>query len=117
MFETRLFLLQFATIWSISLYAVYAAPLFAIVMYQRSHLLAENISCLSKLAAGASALLFASLVARGYSRANTPDYVKFVETLNEAHLNYNARTKQELHKYEFEFSAWPVDFDVSKLKE
>ncbi|XP_020283277.1 protein ABHD16A isoform X2 [Pseudomyrmex gracilis] len=108
---------SFATIWSIGLYAVYAAPLFAIVMYQRSHLLAENMSCLSKLAAGASALLIASLAARGYSRANTPEYVKFVETLNEAHLNYNAKTKQELHKYEFEFSAWPVDFDVSKFKD
>lgn len=76
----------------------------------------DNASCLSKLAAGAGALLVASLAARGYSRVNNPVYVKFVETLNEANLHYNASTKQELHKYDFEFWAWPVDFDVSELK-
>lgn len=105
--------MQFAAIWSISLYAV---PLIATFMYQRSYSLTDNVFCLSKLAAGAGALLIASLAARGYSRVNNPVYVKFIETLNEVHLHYNERTKQELHKYDFEFWAWPVDFDISELK-
>lgn len=115
LYEFTLFLhcLQFAAIWSIGLYAV---PLIATFMYQRSYSLTDNVFCLSKLAAGAGALLIASLAARGYSRVNNPVYVKFIETLNEAHLQYNERTKQELHKYDFEFWAWPVDFDISELK-
>jgi len=111
--QVVLALLQFAAIWSISLYAVPVIAIFA--MCQRGYSLTDNVSYLSKLAAGAGALLVASLAARGYSRVNNPVYVKFVETLNEAHLHYNASTKQELHKYDFEFWAWPVDFDVSKL--
>ncbi|XP_012228848.1 phosphatidylserine lipase ABHD16A isoform X2 [Linepithema humile] len=105
--------ISFAAIWSISLYAV---PLIATFMYQRSYSLTDNVSCLSKLAAGAGALLVASLAARGYSRVNNPVYTKFVQTLNEAHLQYNNKTKQELHKYDFEFWAWPVEFDLSQLK-
>ncbi|XP_018367776.1 PREDICTED: protein ABHD16A isoform X1 [Trachymyrmex cornetzi] len=106
--------ISFATIWSISLYAVPVIAMFA--MYQRGYSLTDNVSCLSKLAAGAGAFLVASLAARGYSRVNNPVYVKFMETLNEAHLHYNASTKQELQKYDFEFWAWPVDFDVSELR-
>lgn len=103
--------LQFAAIWSISLYAI---PFVATYMYQRNYSLTDNVSCLSKLAAGAGAILIASLAARGYSRVNNPVYLKFVQTLNEAQSQYNETTKQELQKYDFEFWAWPVDFDVSK---
>lgn len=106
-------LLQFAAIWSISLYAI---PLVATFIYQRNYSLTDNAACLSKLAAGAGALLIASLAARSYSRINNPAYVKFVQTLAEAYSQYNEKTKQELHKYDFEFSAWPVDFDVSELQ-
>lgn len=76
----------------------------------------DNIFYLSKLAAGAGAILIASLAARSYSRTNNPVYVKFVQTLSEAHSQYNERTKQELHKYDFEFWAWPVDFNVLELQ-
>ncbi|KAL6429784.1 hypothetical protein ACFW04_007581 [Cataglyphis niger] len=109
--------IPFAAIWSIGLYAVpVLVPLIAIFIYQRSYSFIENVFYLSKLTAGAGALLIASLVVRGYSRVNNPIYVKFIQTLNEANLQYNERTKQELHKYDFEFWAWPVDFDISKLK-
>lgn len=106
-------LLQFAAIWSISLYAI---PFVATYMYQRNYFLADNAFYLSKLVAGAGAILIASLAARGYSRVNNPVYLKFIQTLNEVHAQYNERTKQELHKYDFEFWAWPVDFDVTELQ-
>ncbi|XP_014474388.1 PREDICTED: abhydrolase domain-containing protein 16A [Dinoponera quadriceps] len=105
--------ISFAAIWSISLYAI---PLVATFIYQRNYSLTDNAAYLSKLAAGAGAILIASLAARGYSRVSNPAYVKFVQTLAEAHSQYNEKTKQELHKYDFEFWAWPVDFDVSKLQ-
>jgi len=99
--------------WSISVYAV---PLIATFMYHRNYSLTDNAFYLSKLVASASVLLITSLAARSYSRVNNPVYVKFIQTLNEAHLHYNKRTKQELLKYDFEFWGWPVDFDILKLK-
>jgi DNA-dependent RNA polymerase auxiliary subunit epsilon len=99
--------------WSMSVYAV---PLIATFMYHRNYSLTDNAFYLSKLVASASVLLITSLAARSYSRVNNPVYVKFIQTLNEAHLHYNKRTKQELLKYDFEFWGWPVDFDILKLK-
>ncbi|EZA55276.1 hypothetical protein DMN91_007115 [Ooceraea biroi] len=105
--------ISFAAMWSISVYIV---PLIATFMYHRNYSLTDNAFYLSKLAAGASLLFITSLAARGYSRVNNPVYARFVQTLNEAHLDYNERTKQELLKYDFEFWGWPVDFDVSQLR-
>ncbi|XP_006617758.1 phosphatidylserine lipase ABHD16A [Apis dorsata] len=103
----------FAAIWSISLYTI---PLVAIFFYQHSISITENISSLSKLAAGASAIFIAALTARGCSRATNPVYLKFLKTLNEANAHYNAETKQELDKYEFEFWARPIDFKVNDIE-
>lgn len=99
--------------WSISVYVV---PLIATFMYHRNYSLTDNAFYLSKLAAGISALFVTSLAARGYSRVNNPVYAKFVQTLHEAHVHYNEKTKQQLLKYDFEFWGWPVDFDASKFK-
>ncbi|CAK9803354.1 Phosphatidylserine lipase ABHD16A [Anthophora plagiata] len=97
----------FAAIWSISQYTI---PLVAIFFYQRSNSLIENLHTLSKLAVGAGAIFITSLCIRSYSRACDSVYLKFLKTLEEAHADYNSKTKQELHKYEFEFWAWPVDY-------
>ncbi|XP_053994786.1 phosphatidylserine lipase ABHD16A [Hylaeus volcanicus] len=103
----------FAAIWSISLYTI---PLVATFFYQQRGSLTDNIYLLSKLAAGAGVILIASLAARGCSRANNPIYLKFLKTLNEANAHYSAETKEELHKYEFEFWAWPVDFKINDVE-
>ncbi|KZC04807.1 PREDICTED: abhydrolase domain-containing protein 16A isoform X2 [Dufourea novaeangliae] len=100
----------FAAIWSISLYTI---PLVATFFYQRSNPLLDNVYLLCKVVAGAGIILIASLAARGCSRANNPVYLKFLKTLHDATAHYNAETKQELQKYEFEFWAWPVDFKAA----
>ncbi|XP_034952441.1 phosphatidylserine lipase ABHD16A [Chelonus insularis] len=103
---------SFTAIWSISLYAL---PFIATFMYRRSYSLAENAYTFSKLIAGAGVLLIASLAMRGYARANNPTYVKFLKTLNKARQAYNYESKQDLLKYDFEFWAWPKDFEVVSL--
>ncbi|XP_066592600.1 phosphatidylserine lipase ABHD16A isoform X2 [Prorops nasuta] len=105
---------SFATMWSIS---IYATPLVAIFMYQRSYPLADNMYILSKLVLGTGLILFASLAARGCSRASNPVYLKFVKTLNDAKAHYNYETKQELQKYDFEFWAWPIDYKIPAIDE
>ena len=102
----------FAAIWSISLYTI---PLVAIFFYQRNSSFSDNIYSLSKLVVGAGAIFIASLIARSCSRANNPVYLKFLKTLDDANAHYNTETKQELHKYDFEFWAWPVDFKVPDI--
>ena len=103
----------FAAMWSISLYTI---PLVATFCYERGSSLTDNVYLLSKLLFGAGAILIASLVARSCSRASNPVYLKFVQTVNEASARYNAETKEELHKYDFEFWAWPVDFKVTDVE-
>lgn len=105
--------IQFAAIWSISLYTI---PLVATFFYQRNTPILDNIFLMNKLVASAGAILIASLVARGFSRANNPTYLKFLKTLHDARAHYNSETKQELQKYEFEFWAWPVDFNVANVE-
>lgn len=96
--------------WSFSLYAI---PLVATFMYRRSYPLTDQICSLTKVAAGAGVILFVSLVARGYSRASNPIYVEFLRTLNKAKARYDSESKRELLRYDFEFWAWPVDFEIS----
>lgn len=101
---------SFALMWSFSLYAI---PFVASFMYRRSYPLTDQICSLTKVAAGAGVILVASLVARGYSRATNPVYVEFVRTLNKAKAKYDSESKRQLMKYDFEFWAWPIDFDIT----
>ncbi|XP_012257242.2 phosphatidylserine lipase ABHD16A [Athalia rosae] len=103
-------LTSFGLMWSFGLYAM---PFVSTFMYRRSHPLADQVYGLSKMAAGAGIVLIASLVARGYSRASNPIYVEFIRTLNKAKVHYSSDSKQQLLKYDFEFWAWPVDFDIN----
>lgn len=104
---------QFTAVWSISLYTI---PLVAFFFYEHSSSITENIFSLSKLAASASAIFIASLAARSCSRATNPVYLKFLKTLYEANAHYSAETKQKLDKYEFEFWARPVDFNIKDVE-
>ncbi|XP_024946678.1 protein ABHD16A isoform X2 [Cephus cinctus] len=106
----------FATMWSISIYAI---PFVAIFMYQKVYPLSEHwhihLYSVLKLQAIAGAILIASLIARSYSRAVNPVYLEFINTLNKAKACVSHETRQELHNFDFEFWAWPVDFRVSDV--
>ncbi|KAK2575532.1 hypothetical protein KPH14_011252 [Odynerus spinipes] len=104
--------ISFTAVWSISSYAFVLA---ATYMYHHSYSAMDIVYCLSKVAASAGVILIASLAIRGCSRANNPMYLKFIKKLRDAYVNYNETTKQELCKYDFEFWAWPVDFNIYTL--
>lgn len=84
-------------------------------MYRRSYSLAENAFTISKIVAGAGAIIIASLAVRSYSRSNNPMYAKFIKTLTKARQAYNYESKQDLLKFDFEFWAWPADFQVFSI--
>ncbi|XP_051175439.1 phosphatidylserine lipase ABHD16A [Leptopilina boulardi] len=100
---------SFVTMWSLSLYTF---PLMAILIYRRITPVFDFYS-LTKFAAGAGLILVTSLVARGYSRASNPLYTKFIKILEEAKVRNPSEARKELNKYDFEFWANPVDFQVA----
>ncbi|KAJ8667481.1 hypothetical protein QAD02_009144 [Eretmocerus hayati] len=104
--------ISFVTAWSLTIYAI---PLILIALYRRGSPLGDAYT-ISQFVTGAGIILVTSLMARGYSRANNPAYMKFIKVLDEAQAHYNSETKQELGKYEFEFWAWPIDFYVSSVE-
>lgn len=71
---------------------------------------------ISQFMTGAGIIFVTSLMARGYSRSKNPTYLKFMKVLDDARSHYNYETKQELGKYDFDFWAWPVDFNVSSVE-
>lgn len=79
-------------------------------MYRRGYFVAENLTSLSKFATSIGVLLLVSLCMRGYGRANNPTYQEFVKVLRDAKKNMTMDTKKKLTSYDFEFSAWPVEF-------
>ncbi|XKL69593.1 hypothetical protein PGB90_007362 [Kerria lacca] len=59
---------------------------------------------------GLLTLSFAFML-RAFGRAKNPTYVQFNENFKKIIENYNEKTKKELQNYEFDYSAWPIDFD------
>ncbi|XP_001605662.1 phosphatidylserine lipase ABHD16A isoform X1 [Nasonia vitripennis] len=104
--------ISFVTAWSFTIYAI---PLIVIALFRRGSPLADAYT-ISQFVTGAGIILVTSLMARGYSRAKNPTYLKFIKVLDDARSHYNAETKQELGKYDFEFWAWPVDFNISAIE-
>ncbi|XP_014218888.1 protein ABHD16A [Copidosoma floridanum] len=104
--------ISFAAAWSLSIYAI---PLIVIALFRRGSPLADAFT-ISQFMTGAGIILVTSLVARGYSRSKNPTYLKFMKVLDDAKSHYTYETKQELGKYDFEFWAWPIDFDVSSIE-
>lgn len=110
------FLSSLYFIWN---FGVYTSPILATFMYRRGYFVTENLTSLSKFATSIGVLLLVSLCMRGYGRANNPSYQEFVKVLRDAKKNMTMETKKKLTSYDFEFSAWPVEFqwvDVESLQ-
>ena len=92
---------------------MYTFPLVALLMYRRITPMMDAYS-ISKFVAGAGIIFVTSLVVRGYSRASNPIYTKFIKVLEEAKTRRQSEARRELNNYDFEFWAWPVDFEVPR---
>ncbi|XP_050535509.1 phosphatidylserine lipase ABHD16A [Daktulosphaira vitifoliae] len=64
-----------------------------------------------------SVTLITSLLLRSYGRSMNPKYQTFYRDLSCAQLEYSNANQKKLHNYDFDFSAWPVDFSWSKADE
>ncbi|KAH0559104.1 phosphatidylserine lipase ABHD16A [Cotesia glomerata] len=103
---------SFATLWSLSIWAV---PIISPFIFRRSNSLIDSVYTISRFVAGAGVIFIVSLAVRGYARANNPTYLKFIKTLTKAQQAYNQESKEALLKYDFQFWAWPVDFEILSI--
>ena len=66
----------------------------------------------SKFLMGVCAIYVLSMNIRALGRATNPTYREFLEVLTSALREFNAENKRHLQLYDFEFSAWPVEFSM-----
>ncbi|XP_019877988.1 phosphatidylserine lipase ABHD16A [Aethina tumida] len=102
---------SFFVIWRIS---VYTSPLLIGILYQRGYFESENLGTLTRLVTTVGVILIASYCCKGLGRSQNPLYLKFLATWKNATTDGSGSTIRELKKYDYDFSAWPVDYYVTK---
>ncbi|XP_060534495.1 phosphatidylserine lipase ABHD16A [Cylas formicarius] len=91
---------------------IYTSPFLVGILYQRGYFELQGLTSLSKVVTGVSVILVISYCIRGISRSRNPLYQQFMGVLEQAQRDIRS-VKPELMKYEFEFSAWPVEYHIS----
>lgn len=99
-------------LWNVGLYT---SPFIGGIMYRKGYFVHENLPMLSKFATTVGVLYVSSLCIRGFGRANNETYQNFLKALQNAKKNMNVENKKVLSKYDFDFSAWPVEFEWKKI--
>jgi len=68
----------------------------------------------TKLITGLGIVVAGALLLRTLGRLSNPAYTQFSSVLADAARDYTAASKVLLSRYDFHFSAWPVDWDVKQ---
>ena len=72
----------------------------------------DGIVWMTKFLAGVGFVVAGAFIIRTLGRMSNPVYTNFTSVLANTQRNYNADTKKLISQYDFDFSSWPVDFDV-----
>ncbi|XP_050429357.1 phosphatidylserine lipase ABHD16A [Adelges cooleyi] len=99
--------------------ATYLSPVL-IYFYGRSLISGISPEFIYKLVFRGSILgatLMTSFLLRSYGRAINPKYKAFHQDLINAKSEYTTANQKKLHSYDFDFSAWPIDFSWSLVDE
>ena len=91
---------------------LYVSPIVIPWAISRGWASSEGYTLISKLLVGVGVVVAGAYIIRTYARLSNPVYRNFISVLNSAQASYTSSTKRELSEYDFDFSAWPVDFDV-----
>lgn len=105
--------MQLVVTWNI---AFYLWPLLLIILYRRGYCKAKSLPLLAQICATIALLVALSLGMRAIGRASSVNYLKFIKALEAAKANATSQSAQEhLRMFDFEFYAWPVDFDAKHV--
>ncbi|XP_069190485.1 phosphatidylserine lipase ABHD16A isoform X2 [Procambarus clarkii] len=93
---------------------LYTSPFLALSLYRWEHF---TLVSAIKFGTGLGLLLIVSLVFRGIGRWFNPTYTTFLSILTKAQQNSpTEKVMEPLREYEFDFSAWPVNFDWTEAE-
>ncbi|XP_030561045.1 phosphatidylserine lipase ABHD16A [Drosophila novamexicana] len=98
-----------SVVWSVS---YYTSPLIFTFLYRRGYFVADSMPTLAKLTTSVGLIVIISLFMRGVGRRQSRAYTSMINALTLAKVNSSS---DALRRYDIDFSAWPVDFDVKAL--
>lgn len=92
--------------------AFYTGPLVLPWAYRRGWLTEEGGILVAKFLTGVGLVVASALLLRTMGRLTSPAYTHFLRLLTQAQENYTEKTRNLIERYDFQFSAWPADFDA-----
>jgi len=96
--------------------AIYSSPVLTYILFRKGYFQPEGLVTLTKFGVGVMVVLVMSYCLRSYGRINSPVYLQFQRILADAQRDMNPVNKQALSQYDFEFKAWPVEFQWSNVE-
>lgn len=104
----------FNIVWNIG---IYSSPILATFLYRRGYFVMDSLTSLAKISTSVCLILVLSMIMRGLGRTQSVSYTKLVKAMELLRTSKTAEEgKKQLRLFDFEFSAWPVDFDVKSLQ-
>ncbi|XP_029182141.2 phosphatidylserine lipase ABHD16A-like [Acropora millepora] len=91
-------------------------PVLGFYLIRKGFLSQAGLASLSRFLGTTLVVVFGALCLRGYGRSRNEEYRVFLALLEETKTNNNAENKRKLGCYDFDFSAWPVDYKWDKEK-
>ncbi|EDV95863.1 phosphatidylserine lipase ABHD16A [Drosophila grimshawi] len=98
-----------SVVWSVS---YYTSPLIFTFLYRRGYFAADSIPTLAKFTTSVGLIVIISLFMRGVGRRQSRTYTNMINALMLAKTN---KSTDALRRFDIDFAAWPVDFDVKTL--
>lgn len=72
----------------------------------------DGVVWMSKFLVGVGFVVAGAIIIRTLGRLSNPVYTQFTSVLATAQRNYSSANKNQISQYDFDFSSWPVDFNV-----
>lgn len=72
----------------------------------------DGMVLISKFLVGVGVVVAGAFIIRAYGRMSNPTYANFISLLTSAQQQFNMTNKKLISTFDFDFSGWPVDFDV-----
>ncbi|EDW85361.1 uncharacterized protein Dwil_GK10553, isoform B [Drosophila willistoni] len=102
-----------SVMWSVG---YYTSPLLVTFLYRRGYIVADSMPTIAKITTSVGLIVIISLFMRGLGRKQSRAYSNMIKALAQARSSKSSGNgNNELRRFDIEFSAWPVDFDVKTL--
>jgi len=95
--------------------SIYTSPIVVCILYWRDYFTPEGGHALMRNAILCTVLCTAAIIARAIGRSQNPAYLTFIDELRLTSDKNHPRAKEILSKYDFDFSAWPVEFQWKEV--